>query len=319
MPEAIPQETIISEKTINEQLFNEIKFFLGNDRKRVIGQVDVLKKIPENLVELTYAHLQAEFINETEYQKKHNTQGESDFSDRRCIEGYVNEVMANIQIRQTQPELRGSINPETRKQLDEYEAKILSVANNPERYGLDWHVGRNPDVAWLDIDDQGRIIIKGIGEITNSSQLNKRKYLQLCENGFASNLRYVSKRLNHLENGNEIGLSEFGEGQKQLEVAPVLKKYLVVPHNFDNSPEGISNSIAQSVSDEEYRHINQVEQKKVLSATEKQSFIDILNSPNTVIIKSVFDNKEIQVITDYLIRKIQEKFPSYKFTNNHGR
>jgi hypothetical protein len=315
MSEADSRETINHEPCLGEQLFNEIKDSFGNDRERAKACVAVLKNLPENLVEQSYAHLRSESINETHYSQSHPDHHSNFFSDKKCIEGYVNEILANIQIKKSQPELRGSNDPETRKKLDEYEKKILSVANDPARYHLDWHVGRNPDVAWLELDDQGRVIIKGIGEITTSRQLNKRKYLQLGESGFAANLRNVARKLNNLKDGDERGLSEFGEGKKQVEVAPQLKRYLMVHHDLDTSPEGLENSLGESVSNEEFNHLSEVDKKKVFSESEKHSFIDILNSSNTVIIKSVFNNCEINLITAYIFEKIQVKYPSYQPKN----
>jgi hypothetical protein len=186
------------------------------------------------------------------------------------------------------------------------------VANDPQRYGFHYTVGRNPDVAWLDLDDYNRVIIKGIGEITNERQLSKRKFLQLSESGFAQNLRNVARQLNSMQDGEARGLSEFGQNKKQVEVSPTLKKYLIVHHNMDTSSEGLKNSIGQVVTDAEYSNLDDREKKKVFSETEKQSFINLLNSPDTVIIKSVFDNNENRIITDFIIEKIKERYPDYK-------
>lgn len=303
--------------SIGEQIFNEFK--IRNDklvnREEMIRQVNILRQLPENLVELAYGHLQSEHTKEEIFYKNHPDTQPKPFDDTVCIEGFANEILANIQIRQTQPELRGNTDPSLRAELDNYENKILEVANNPQRFGLNLENGRNPDAAWLNLDDDGRIIINGIGEITTSPQLNKRKFLQLSESGFATNLRNIVRHLNHLNDGEKRGLPEFGFGKKRVEVSPVLKKYLVVHHDMDTSPEGLSNVIGKTVSDEEYSHLDHFSKKKVFSETERQSFLNLLTSSDTVIIKSAFSNNECHIITNLILRKIKEKFPSYQTQN----
>ena len=321
MPGENTAEVETSQPTIGEQIFNEFK---SQDRglfrkEDVVKQVDILRRLPANLVEQAYGYLLSERVNEENFTQKHPWIKANPFDDRIVIEGFANEIMANIQIRQTQPELRGNTDPALRNELDNYENKILEVANNPERYNLTFNVERNPDVAWLDLDSDGRVIIKGIGEITTSHQLSKRKYLQLSESGFASSLRNTARHLNSLTDGDSRGLPEFGVGKKQVEVASKIKRYLVVNHDMDTTSEGLANVIGQTVSDEEFSHLDFSEKKKKFSETEKQSFLDLLTSPDTVIIKSAFSNDECKLIANLLINKIQEKYPSYQFNNNNGR
>lgn len=320
MPGENTAEAEMGKPSIGEQIFNEFKSHdHGLFRKEdVVKQVDILRRLPTNLVEQAYGYLLSEKVNKENFIKNHPEVKETPFDDRICIEGFANEVLANIQIRQTQPELRGNIEPTLRAELDNYENKILEVANNSERYNLLFNSGRNPDVAWLDLDSDGRVIIKGIGEITTSHQLDKRKYLQLSESGFASSLRYTARRLNNLTDGESRGLPEFGIGKKQVEVASKLKRYIVVNHDMDTTPEGLVNVIGQTVSDEEFSHLDYADKKKKFSVTEKQSFLDLLTSPDTVIIKSAFSNNESKLIASLLINKIQEKYPSYQFNNNNN-
>lgn len=307
-------EISVKQKEIGEEIFDVFK-----DKKQKVSsvkeiktQIRVLNELPSNLVELVYGHLLSEHKNRELYNQRHPEYTNEEINDYICIEGYINEIMANIQIRQTRPELRGSTNPEIRARLDNYENKILAFASNPHRFGFDFESTRNPDAAWLDLDDDGRIIIKGVGEITASPQLNKRKYLQLSDSGFAHTLRFAALFLNNLDDGDKYGLPEFGKDKKQLEVASKIKTYLVVHHDMDTSSDGMLNSIGKTVPDAEYAHLSSDEQKKVLSQSEKESFHRFLTSSDTVIIKSAFSNYDCQLITNFIMQKIREEYPHYQ-------
>lgn len=304
MPIGFGEEMVSQERNIRDEFVEVIKTTRNRDIKRATEQLQIIHDLPEDFVEKSYAFLQAHHIEQTKYN--------SENPDDLVIEGYLNEVLANIQIRQTKPELRGNTDPEIRNVLDIYESKILGVASNPDRYRLGTFAHRNPDAAWLELDDEGRIIIKGIGEITASHRLNKRKYLQLCDSGFTSNLRTVVEQLNNLNDGESHGLPEFGIGKKQVEVAKNINKYLFVNNDFDTTPVGIERMIVKSIPDNEYRQLDEWQKKKVLSDTERLAFIDILNSPNTIIIKSAFGNDEIHTLTKLVINIIIEKYPDYK-------
>lgn len=304
MPTGFGEEIFGQEKNIRDEFIETIKSTKDRDIKRGIEQLQIIHELPEDIIEKTYAFLQAHQIENAKYS--------SESPDYMVIEGYLNEILANIQIMKTRPELRGSTDPEIRKQLDMYESKILEVASNPDRYRLGTYGGRNPDAAWLELDDQGKIIIKGIGEITTSHRLNKRKYLQLRDAGFINNLRTVSQKLNSLTDGETLGLGEFGIGKKQVEVARDIKRYLFVNNDFDTTPTGIERMVATSVPDKNYHQLDKFKRKEILSNTERLAFIDILKSPNTVIIKSAFSNDETHNLTTLVTKKIIEKYPDYK-------
>jgi len=301
-------------KKIGEEIF--ILFKEKNKKitsiEEVKTQIRVLKELPDNLVEQVYGHLQSEHKNRELYYQRHPENPSEGIDDFICAEGYINEILANIQIRQTRPELRGSTDPEIRARLDNYESKILSFANNPHRFGFETESTRNPDVAWLDLDEDGRVVIKGVGEITVTHQLNKRKFLQLSDTGFAQTLRFAARFLNSLEDGEKYGLPEFGKGKKKLEVASKIKTYLVVHHDMDTCSDGLLNSIGNAVSDAEYSHLSPIEKKKVFSQSEKEAFHRFLTSPDTVIIKSVFSNYDCHIITEFIIQKIKERYPDYQ-------
>lgn len=320
MPGENVSETSNEAHSIGEQIFNDFKKNNHDpiNKETVINQVKILRRLPNDFLEQAYGHLRSEFLLHQKY-NQNRIETKNYFNDEQLLAGFANEVLVNIQIRQTHPELRGGTNPETKAELDNYESKILEVANNPERFELPFDVGRNPDVAWLDLDLEGRVIIKGVGEITTSNQFNKRKFLQLSESGFASNLRNISRHLNSLTDGDSRGLPEFGVDKKQIEVSPKLKRYLIVRRDMDTTPAGLANVIGKTVSDEEYSHLDNHSKKKVFSSTERQSFINLLTSPDTVIIKSEFSNNECRLIANLLIRMIQEKYPYYKFENINGR
>lgn len=303
------------QKKVGEEIFDVLKKEKAGkyaSRDEIIAQARILKKLPDNLVQQVYGHLQSEYINRKNFKEKHpeiTVDEEDDFINAK---GFINEIMANIQIRQTNPDLRGGSNPEIRAQLDNYENKILSFTNNPALFDFDISSSRNPDVAWLDLDEAGSIIIKGVGEITTTHQLNKRKYLQLNDKGFIRTLRWATNFLNNMENGEEHGLPEFGKKKKKIEIAPKIKTYLMVHHDMDTSQEGLANSIGKTVSDIEYTHLTTQERKKVFSQSEKDSFLKLLTSPDTVIIKSAFSNYDCHLITGYIMDKIKKTYPDYQ-------
>ena len=66
------------------------------------------------------------------------------------------------------------------------EKELLALAHNPEQFGLGKELGhhRNPDMAFLIVEDERGVTITGVGE-SKLGLLNPRSYKQLDETGFA--------------------------------------------------------------------------------------------------------------------------------------
>jgi|GEM_PF-6507936 hypothetical protein len=311
MPEGSSPE-MYQTPSIGEQFFYEIKAKQGLDNMRMREQVHILKELPKNFIEQAYGHLLSEKTIRDKYSEGIPSDKLNESSDFTMLTGFINECLATIQVKNTFPEFKTDKRKEHIEAIENYENKILQVTNNPDRFGLEWHKGRNPDVACLRIDDEDNVVIDGVVEITTSRQLNKRKFQQLADSGFEATLHSVARKLNDLEDGDSRGLPEFGKNKKKVVVSKKLIKYLIVHHDMDISPEGLENSIGKTVSNEELAHLDTRERNKVFSENEKQKFLSILNSENTVIIKSSFTNEEIHTLADYVIKQIKTKYPSYK-------
>ena len=169
------------------------------------------------------------------------------------------------------------------KHMEELSNEILSVMQNPARYGLEEkiQVHRLPDATYINITDKGYVEILGVGE-AKSGSIHDRFYQQ-ADNyrrsvntvaGELSKLRHV-KRLRNLglvhladrmEKSGMEGVSNF------VRVSPNFKKTLIVPQN-----------------------------KKIEDDLIKESVDNIIHSS--------FTNYEIAAITDFFydeIKKIDE-------------
>lgn len=119
------------------------------------------------------------------------------------------------------------------------ELELLSLAHNPDAYGLGKELGyhRNPDMAFLIVENEEGVVIEGVGE-SKLGLLNERSFKQLSETGFARGVKALADVVNAMPDPAAHGLVEvararqsLGPDRPLLTVAPEFTQLLVVPAN----------------------------------------------------------------------------------------
>ena len=119
------------------------------------------------------------------------------------------------------------------------ERELLDLSHNPEKYGLGDELGhyRNPDMAFLLVQNDDGIMITGVGE-SKLGLLNPRSFSQLSEAGFARGVRALAELVNNLPDPEKHSLKEIAKaraalplGKQLLTISPEFTQLLVVPAN----------------------------------------------------------------------------------------
>jgi hypothetical protein len=175
--------------------------------------------------------------------------------------------------------------------------EILSLIHNPVRFNLEDRLGfyRNPDLAFISIDEDQNITVHGAGE-AKLGYLNYRAFRQLSSSGIKYGITRATNYLNKVENLEEYGLSNLAAKKKKvatssqedfLKVSPDFKQVLIVPANKNiEDPESL------------IKHDD-------FSSNNRESMIDILKK-EVEIKKAAFSYSEVLAITDYFLEKIDE-------------
>lgn len=124
-------------------------------------------------------------------------------------------------------------------QRSELERELLTLAHSPEKYGLGKELGhhRNPDLAFLIVEDDEGIVITGVGE-SKLGLLNERSFKQLSETGFMRGVTALVEVVNGIDDLQAHGLIELSrvktklkQDQELIRVADSFSQLLVVPAN----------------------------------------------------------------------------------------
>lgn len=119
------------------------------------------------------------------------------------------------------------------------EQELLALAHAPDQFGLGKLLGyhRNPDMAFLIVQNENGVEITGVGE-SKLGLLNERSFKQLSETGFARGVKALVEVVNTLPDPQAHGLVEVAKarealapGKPLLTVSPEFTQLLVVPAN----------------------------------------------------------------------------------------
>ena len=186
--------------------------------------------------------------------------------------------------------------------------EFMYVWQYPALCGLDkrW---RNPDAAFLEIESDGRVIIKSVGEV-KSGKLDARAYQQLRATGIYSQIREFIAAIQ--EKGPEWfdqvnppdGLPELKKVYKDLVVDEDFKIELFVPRNNDVSETGVTDDQARRLIKTRGNYVVGESQNPIAV----DSFVyDLVNSGRIDVKKSLFSTREVEVLTSTLMNELAKE------------
>ncbi len=216
------------------------------------------------------------------------------------IQGEIFELLVDIQAKNEGYRTKNKgLTPEQKLLLEEQSQLLLAVAHSPEVFGLtQFRAVRNPDLAWIQVDQAGNLVIKGIAEAKSTDHLDSRAYRQLSKTGFRTTLADIANAINNLEDADLHGLKGFGKNGTLITIDPEVIQYVVVckgqkPTNHE--------AMRKFVKPTNY-------DKHPLTNTEQEDFARILSGQDhTVMLESPFTRDEIISLTKHLLKNVAEQ------------
>jgi len=185
--------------------------------------------------------------------------------------------------------------------------QLLKVWQYPDLFGLPnrWN---NPDSAFFEIEDDGSIVIKAVGE-AKSGMLNSRAYGQLIYEGIQKQLHEVTDTLKSKDPNwfKKYDLELLGENIDMLHVANDFKIRLIIPRNKKVAGTVPTRKEAEALIKSDWRNRDFVFGSTTENPVKVTSFIDLLaDSGRITIQKSQFSKKELDAMSELLYGYIDE-------------
>lgn len=176
--------------------------------------------------------------------------------------------------------------------------ELMRVWQYPEQYGIGTH-WRNADAAFFEIEDDGTIVIKAVGEV-KATDLDLRAYKQLQRDGIEQQLGEVISFLKAQDKQWFIDrkLPHLSEAIAHLHVSSDFKIRLIVPRNRNISEDGITEQQAEQL----VKHRGgKVLGDARLGQVSVEEFTHLLTRSGRISLqKSLFSQKELGAMTNLL-------------------
>lgn len=250
MEETLIFETENNNKTLQEQINTTMDQVKPNHRspdkdnqKRALEQLN-----PDFLTELR-GHLYNEIRNQDEREKQGKTNNLEEIRENPerfiygLLKGEIFEKLVMVDLAVINERFGGkNLTPDEIKYNENLSNEILSVMQNPSRYGLEdkIHLKRLPDATYLDINHEGFIELTGVGE-AKSGHIDSRFNKQVIE--YEDSAKTIARELNkihHSKRFKSLGLfhladwiekSDLGGKGNFLRVSEDFKKTLIIPRD----------------------------------------------------------------------------------------
>ena len=268
--------------------------------------------LPKNLLKSLTVHLHHSERRQKQFLARHDRQAAEKFkfSDKEktgVLAGEVFEELVRTEFKmnefarvQNDPEKKDAFITQLRLARE-----LMRVWQYPEKFGIDvnW---RNPDAAFFEINDEGKVVIKSVGEVKAGS-LDARAYEQLKSTGIQNQLKEV---LHVLKNKDatwfkQKKLPELEAVCQNLSIADDFKIQLFVPRNREVSASGITYEEAERLTKQNYRDRTMVAGKSTQPVTIHAMAYELSESKRISVQKSLFSQRELGVLTEFLFKKIQ--------------
>lgn len=216
----------------------------SNDKE---SQISVLNSLGNNLIQEMRGHVYSVIRNE----EQRKNQGESNQLDifeenpENFIRGHLKgEIFERLVV--LDPEIRkdrfDEVNFSEIKDIESLSNEILSVMQNPERYGLEESINlkRLPDATYIKITREGFIEITGVGE-AKSGNIDDRFYSQVSN--YQKSIDIISKglsKIRHPKRLRNLGLNHLADRMEKsdmvgsgnfIRASSNIQKTLIIPQN----------------------------------------------------------------------------------------
>lgn len=252
-------------------------------------QEAVFAQLPGDVVEQLYGELRAAYIEQSTYQSDTGKYKEIDM--RAQFRGEVFEMLV---------ENDPIINPTSglSVELAAVTEELLSLTHNPGRFNLQDEIGyiRNPDLARIEVTDDGKLHIKTIGEV-KLGLLNERCIQQLRETGFRRSLRIVAEKMNEKRSVAVNGLVELQKySDRTIESGGPSDGFIVVDADVKQE--------LYVPADRKVENLNRLIHLRGAARAEGKAVLE----KEVVIKKAAFSVDEVTALTDYFWEKIVERY-----------
>ena len=239
-------ETIIDD--ISHQLLNVLNSLPERERSdNREDQMVILNSLGDNFLQEMGGHIYSVIRNE-EHRKEQGKSNQLDIfkeSPENFIRGHLKgEIFERLVV--LDPEIRkdrfGEIDSSEIKDMENLSNEILSVMQNPERYGLEESINltRLPDATYIKITKEGFIEITGVGE-AKSGNIDDRFYSQISN--YQKSIDIISKglsKIRHPKRLRNLGLNHLADRMEKSDIvgsgnfiraSSKLQKTLIIPQN----------------------------------------------------------------------------------------
>lgn len=259
-------------------------------------QEKILRQLPpiSDLVQRLYGHLQAAY---TEGDLRAGRSTEHD--ERARVAGELAEILVTAESSLFSLVLgdRKLVSPPEKGDKEASE-KLLGVLHHPKVLHLEKEVGRNPDLAWFDIEKR---TVKALGEVKLTKKLDARSFRQLGPLGFENNLKTTIAVLNARP---ELGKEVFGIDPETGEVLrggidPDVAEIVFLPRDTEIKEENRGNLILSIKEDP----VKGLDEKQV------KAFLKLMKEGKVRLALFSFSRKEIDELSREIMARIKTKYP----------
>lgn len=176
--------------------------------------------------------------------------------------------------------------------------ELMRVWQYPQEFGIDTH-WRNPDAAFFEIEDDGTIVIKAVGEV-KAGDLDARAYYQLQKTGIEQQLHEVISFLKARDTQwfTDNKLPHLQEAIPHLHVSSDFKIRLIVPRNRDITEGGITEQQAEQLI--KHRGGDVIGDSRFLTVRIEEFTHLLARSGRITLQKSLFSQRELRAMTNLL-------------------
>ncbi len=225
-----------AEDFIKKDLFSLLEN-IHNPQRDEIRQAKTIKNMPEDLTLELRGHIEAAYVEDKKYDGKFKGKKISELSEEEK-KAYELQILRGELF-----EMLIKYDPEFINSRSQEGDELLSLLHDPERFGLKDKVGsvRNPDLAYIELNEEGRVIIKGVGE-AKLGLLGERAISQL--RSFDDSVKILKSTINGLKHAKKMKNTGFeglarrkeqmdqaGEEGPFFDIDEQFKTTLIVPSN----------------------------------------------------------------------------------------
>lgn len=298
-------ETFRAESAVGYALFKQVvecNDQQGNPDR--LTQLKIILHFPKKFRERLEHHLEATKQRDAYFAKKKGVRSAISHtfvqSKERGI--YVGELFEElVRSENKMRELEKKQDLEFVQKTAKVSRQLMYVWQYPEKFGLQTH-WRNPDAAFFEVDTDGSIVIKAVGE-AKSGKLDTRAYQQLLEGSIQSQLNDLLANLREKDKQwfRDRKLDELAAEIDTMHVDKNFKIRLIVPRSQHFSDPAITEEVAYKLIKVRKDNSDLVDGSGEWGEVHVADFVYQLKKSDKISLHtSAFSGKELAAMTNLL-------------------